>query len=99
MAYALWKTRNDPIWWTKKERAEAGFQTAEEVLPIAKRSRVENINSCIQCISGKAKFFERDTPTRVFCSSYCQWIKHTGTPDLRGKTPKEIVEIFSKIKN
>jgi Leucine Rich repeat len=99
MANNLEKTRSDPIWWTKEERAEAGLQTAEEALPSAKRSRVDNINSCIQCISGKAKFYEKGTPTRLFCGSYCQWIKHTGTPDLRGKTPQQIVEIFQKRKN
>lgn len=94
MAYELWKSRNDPIWWTPEERREAGLQTEQE---LARPEKRRDIQSCIQCeAGGEAKFHEKDAPTQLFCGSYCQWIKYSGAPDLRGKSPAEIVALFTQ---
>ena len=91
MARELWKTRAEPIWWTPEERKEAGLQTEDELQPQSKRRGIE---SCIQCKVAKPKFREEGAPSRVFCGSYCQWIKYSRAPDLRGKTPEEIQAIL-----
>lgn len=91
MAFELWKTRSDPQWWTPEERKEAGLQTEEELVPSSKRRGIE---FCIQCLGSEAKFREESDASRLFCGSYCQWIKYNGAPDLRGKTPEEINILF-----
>ena len=87
MAYYLWTSRGDPKWWTPEERKEAGLQLEEQLEPSSKRRGIE---SCVSCTFSKPKFVEQGNTSRRFCGSYCQWIKHTGAPDLRGKSPKEI---------
>jgi hypothetical protein len=82
MAYELWKTRADPSWWTTGEK---------QLESSTKRSKIE---SCIACTSPNPKFCEQGAPSRRFCGSYCQWIKHTGAPDLRGKTSEQIKSLL-----
>lgn len=71
----IWATRADPKWWTEEERIAAGFSPGP-----TKKFKVE---SCIQCLNEEARFHELNAPTRLFCSSYCQWLAYTGVPDLR----------------
>lgn len=91
MAYYLWTSRGDPKWWTPEERREAGLQLDEELEPSTKRRGIE---SCISCNASKPKFREEGASASRFCGSYCQWIKYTGAPDLRGKSSKEIKELL-----
>lgn len=99
MAYYLWQSRADPKWWTEEERKEAAEQTEKELTPSSKKRNTNNIDFCIQCKTGEAKFREKDKPSFMFCDSYCQWIKHNNAPDLRGKTPKQILQILKNLSN
>lgn len=87
MVRELKKTRNDTRWWTDAERRDAGLE------PNSKRRVI--LGSCIQCEVEEPRFHEKGAPDRMFCGSYCQWIQHTGAPDLRGKSPAEIVALFA----
>lgn len=51
--------------------------------PPEKRSRLQ---ACIQCLEAEARFHELNAPTRLFCSSHCQWLLYNGVPDLRRLT-------------
>lgn len=90
MVRELKKTRNDKRWWTDAERREAGLESASS-------SKRRVIESCIQCEVGEPRFHEKGSPDRLFCGSYCQWLQHTGAPDLRGKSPAEIVALFAAV--
>lgn len=68
----IWATRWDPKWWTEEERNAVGFFT--------KKFKAE---LCIQGLNEEARFHELNAPTRLFCTSYCQWLAYTGVPDLR----------------
>ena len=72
----------------------AAAERSEELRSSKKKGKVvleiEGVKSCIQCQISEARFHEINNPKHLFCGSYCQWIKYTGAPDLRGKTPEEI---------
>lgn len=86
MAAHLVSTRWQPIWWTPEERREAGIEDGG-----GKRLRT---NACIGCNTQKAFYMEPTSPSRVFCSSYCQFIKFHGLPDVRGMSPEQIKSVF-----
>ena len=84
----IWGSRGDPRWWTEEERKEAGLE------PNLKKGRME-LESCIQCRM-EARFHELEAPKQLFCGSYCQWLKYSGAPDLRGKSPEQAFHLLKQ---
>jgi len=82
-AKELYNTRFDYVWWTKKERIDAGLE--EAIQPKTMQVCISNA-----VCSRKGKFVESTNLNNVFCSSYCQFIHYTGAPDLRGMSTEEI---------
>jgi len=83
MAKELYNTRFDYVWWTKKERIDAGLEDA--IQPKTMQVCISNA-----VCSRKGKFVESTNFKNVFCSSYCQFMHYTGAPDLRGMSTEQI---------
>lgn len=88
IASQIWRSRGDPKWWTAEEQREAGLE------PTPKKGRME-LESCIQCCM-EARFHELEAPKQLFCGSYCQWLKYSGAPDLRGKSPEQAIHLLKQ---
>jgi hypothetical protein len=88
IASQIWRSRGDPKWWTAEEQREAGLE------PTPKKGRME-LESCIQCRM-EARFHELEAPKQLFCGSYCQWLKYSGAPDLRGKSPEQTIHLLKQ---
>ena len=88
IASQIWRSRGDPKWWTAEEQREAGLE------PTPKKGRME-LESCIQCRM-EARFHELEAPKQLFCGSYCQWLKYSGAPDLRGKSPEQAIHLLKQ---
>jgi hypothetical protein len=104
LAYKTWQSRGEPKWWTDLERRASQRKTRAKKTTAPKKipkrrgddDDDDDIQMCIQCKAVDAVFYEEHNPNHLFCGSYCQWIKHTGAPDVRGKTVEEIRLMLSR---